>query len=276
MKFNELVKISRPLFWPVLPLVYLGGLTYTNNAITLIALVQAFVLSFPLSILIYGINDIYDKKSDEINPFKNTKFGEIAKGNNEAQIIKAGLIVATILIITSILTTNFINLVCALLLIILSIVYSAPPLRIKTKPPIDSLLLGFLYCFIPFLMGYTLHSSINTLPSEIYYITLAAGTLNIIASIRDYDVDKQVGDKTFAVSYGKTTSTLIAICTLIFIILFGDIDKTGIKVLLLLGILLTLVTSYVKNMNVVRNTLLLGIYTLYTAMIYYLLLLLTK
>ena len=59
-----LVKVSRPFGWVVAPLVFVIGLYYSNSSLTSLSIVQIILLSFPFSVLLYGINDLYDKCID--------------------------------------------------------------------------------------------------------------------------------------------------------------------------------------------------------------------
>jgi len=65
-----LVKVSRPLGWVVAPLVFNIGLYYSNANLSLTSLIQIVLPSFPFSIILYRINDIYDYDSDKLNPRK--------------------------------------------------------------------------------------------------------------------------------------------------------------------------------------------------------------
>lgn len=59
------------------PLVFIIGLYYSNANLSLTYLVQIVILSFPFSIILYGINDLYDYNSDKLNPRKNVlEFGK--------------------------------------------------------------------------------------------------------------------------------------------------------------------------------------------------------
>ncbi len=77
-----LLKVSRPLGWVVAPLVFVIGFYYSNSYLTLLSIVQIILLSFPFSIILYGINDLYDYDSDRLNPRK-----KILNFNEEERVL---------------------------------------------------------------------------------------------------------------------------------------------------------------------------------------------
>ncbi len=107
------------------------------------------LLSFPISIILYGINDIYDKNLDSLNPKKNS-----FNLNEKEQVIIKGvsILISILLVASSIVTINLSNLLSMLLLISISYFYFAPPMRLKELPPVDSISNGLLF-FLAFSIG---------------------------------------------------------------------------------------------------------------------------
>lgn len=68
-------------------------------------------------------------------------------------IKKASLFVVMMLLASSLLTLNASNMLGVVLTLFFSYYYSAPPLRFKTKPPLDSFSNGMLYFFGPLFQG---------------------------------------------------------------------------------------------------------------------------
>ena len=66
-----LIGVSRPAGWSTLPAFFLMGfISSGSTTITPLLILQILLLSFPVCIAGYGINDIYDYESDKINPRK--------------------------------------------------------------------------------------------------------------------------------------------------------------------------------------------------------------
>ena len=60
----QLIQVSRPILWPVLPLVYYLGLHAARAPLSTAAIIQLLLLTLPANLLGCGLNDIYDFDSD--------------------------------------------------------------------------------------------------------------------------------------------------------------------------------------------------------------------
>jgi|TARA_Y100000310_G_scaffold329278_1_gene398810 4-hydroxybenzoate polyprenyltransferase len=210
-----LVKTSRPILWIVLPLLFLGGVFVSGARMTQLVILQLVLLTFPISLLGYGINDIYDYETDKLNKRKGGIEGvKLEKGNNWL-VKKTALIMAGLLFLSALLTWNITNIAGMSLLLFFSYFYSAPPLRFKEKPPLDSFSNGIIYLFAPFLLGFSFAGSIIAVPLKVYLMALGVMGFHAFTTIADYTADKEAGQKTFAIVFGKRTAALVAFLILI-------------------------------------------------------------
>jgi 4-hydroxybenzoate polyprenyltransferase len=228
-KLLLLIKVSTPVGWGAAPLVFLIGLIVSGSTtITPLLIIQIFMLSFPLCILGYGINDIYDYETDKINPRKGDLDGGFLEGvilepEYHSYIKNVSFLVIVLLFLTSFLTLSIANILGMLLLVFFAYFYSAPPLRFKERPPLDSFSNGILYFFAPFLLGFSFGGSIiNNFDIWAYYslLTVCVMGIHAFSTIIDYDVDKKVGIKTFATVFGKRSAALFALITFIIALFF--------------------------------------------------------
>jgi hypothetical protein len=60
--------VSRPIFWLIAPAAYLFGVHAGGTPLGPLVFIQAFLLSIPLGIYVFGINDLFDLETDRINP----------------------------------------------------------------------------------------------------------------------------------------------------------------------------------------------------------------
>jgi len=184
-KFNLLVKTSRPIGWVLGPIVFFIGLVYVQGSISILAIIQAILLSFPGSIFLYGINDVYDYESDKRNPRKKLLEGIKLEKKHHSFIKKTSYIMMLILLLSSILTLNISNIIAMVILIAVSYYYSAPPIRLKEKPIFDSISNGIIV-LATFALGYSFEKPITLIPLDIYLIALAVGGAHAYAAIMDY------------------------------------------------------------------------------------------
>lgn len=223
-RLKILIKTSRPLGWVLAPLVFMLGYSLLQQELTILSIIQILLLSFPFCIFLYGINDIYDYNSDKINPRKKLLEGIKLDLKYHQFVKKVSKKAALILLLSSVITFNILNFAGMILLLFFSYFYSAPPLRFKEKPPLDSFANGILYFFAPFLLGFSFGG--DTFPSiNLYLISACVMGIHSFSTIMDYSVDKKIGDTTFAVVYGKKTASIFALLVFSAALLFGRFEK---------------------------------------------------
>lgn len=220
-----LLKVSRPLGWVVAPLVFVIGLYYSNSNLGLISIIQIVLLSFPFSIILYGINDIYDLDSDKLNPRKELHdFTESEK----ILIKRASLLVSMLLIASSLVTLNISNLISIILLVSIAYYYSAPPVRLKEMPPLDSISNGLLF-FLAFSLGYSFGNDIWNIPLKIYFVAICVMGIHSFGAVMDYSVDKAAGHKTIAGVFGKRVASIFSSLAFLSALLFANIGRPYIN-----------------------------------------------
>lgn len=240
-KILLLIKTSRPLLWSIGPLVFLIGLSSSSGTVTPLAIFQIILLSFPYCILAYGINDIYDYESDKINPRKRLLQG-IKLEPKYHSFIKKSSIIALLLIVTSALfSLSVMNIVGALILLFFTYYYSAPPLRFKERPPLDSISNGMLYFLGPCLMGVSFGSWTLADSIQIFFTTFCVMGFHAFTTIMDYEPDKRAGERTFAIAFGKRAASLFALTVFIVVLLFGKFENIEINYYLIFCSLLFLI-----------------------------------
>ena len=227
-KFLLLIKVSRPIVWLIAPLVFIGGLYVSSASLSWQSLIQLLLLSFPYCLLLYGINDVYDYKSDRLNNRKGSVDGLKLNPKYHKFVKQASLIVIILLLLSSLITFNFFNIISMISLIFFSYFYSASPIRFKSIPIIDSLSNGIIFLFVA-LLGYSFVNSFDKLPPSVFYLALCVSGIHAVASVADYGSDKRAGDRTFAVVFGKRLAILFAILLMILSYFFSGIHSLLIK-----------------------------------------------
>lgn len=248
IKIKDLIKISRPVSWIIFPLIFYSGLLLGGAKFSFVILLILFSLSFPLCLYGYCINDIYDYKTDIRNPRKKSILeGYIVYPKCRNILKKISFLSILPLIISVLLTKNFLTVLMCLLLIFIGYSYSAPPIRLKEKPPFDSLSNGLIYFFLPFSLGYSLSGSFVNFPLfKTLFLTLCVSSIHAVGTMMDYSVDKSVGIKTFAVRYGQRTTAIFAFFTFFLSFLLGNFGVI-IKMYLLFCSILTFLLIILPN-----------------------------
>jgi len=216
-----LIQVSRPLGWLVAPLVFLLGLTAFGTPLSPLAIVQAVILSFPYCILLYGTNDVYDYEADKLNPRKPTRDSLEMETVIFPLVKKMSLIVVILLLVSAVLTLNPTNILAMGVLLFFSYFYSAPPLRFKQWPPMDSVSNGILYFFAPVLLGASYGATFFEIPTQVYFITAGVMGIHSFSTVMDYTADKLVGERTFATVYSKRAASLFTVVVFVIAYFFS-------------------------------------------------------
>jgi lycopene elongase/hydratase (dihydrobisanhydrobacterioruberin-forming) len=210
-----LLKISRPPLWMALPLVFCMGLAYGQRGLTdpsfrftPLMICQLFLLSFPICLFTFGLNDIHDHRSDQMNPRKRGIEGIRLEARYHRMVRITAFWLGILFISVSTATANAANVYFAVTLLCLSYVYSTPPWRLKTRPPFDIISAGILGFLAPFGLGFSFVDHVTALPLQAYYFTCCVMGFHAFSTIMDHDIDQCIGDRTFAVAYGKRAAAL--------------------------------------------------------------------
>jgi len=200
-KLKYILKLSRPRFW-----LYLGGpailglvlgATSVEGLLTLENLLLFLYFLVPANIMLYGINDYFDRDIDEENPKKEDKEEKYRGGLFTDSVI--GLSTALSIPVALFLPQKALPVMVFFLL--LSIAYSAPPLRFKARPFLDSLSNG-LY-ILPFVLTY-IYSTKSFPP----VLPVAGGwawtmAMHTFSAVPDIEPDRKAGIETTATFLGR-------------------------------------------------------------------------
>ena len=136
---RRLVLISRPVLWintigSGLVAVWLTGTLFDLRALPLI-----LWLTLPFNLLIYGVNDVFDQDTDATNPRKGSIEGARIRPS-EVRLIAWGVASLNIpFLVCFLLVLPPLANAAILLYAGVFVFYSAPPLRFKAQPFLDSL-----------------------------------------------------------------------------------------------------------------------------------------
>ncbi len=135
----RLFHISRPVLWvntlgPAVVGMWLAGDLWRWEALPVL-----LWLTLPFNLLIYGINDIFDQETDAQNPRKGTLEGARIRPREVSTILRGVLLANLPFLVYSLLFLPAGASLWMLLYAAVFVAYSAPPLRFKARPFLDSL-----------------------------------------------------------------------------------------------------------------------------------------
>lgn len=246
-----LVQVSRPIVWPVLPLVYALGVHAAGAEWDAVAIAQLVTLTFPMNLIGCGLNDIYDYESDRRSVRRRAVWGAVVSSDERPLVFHACVAMIPIMILGACLTRNRDNVVATISLVVVAWTYSVPPYRLKERPPLDSLANGLGYFLFPLMMGYSLNADTRDMPLRYYLLAMCVAGIHALATAADYDADLAAGHRTLAVVFGKRIAAVLASAAFFAAWWFGEFSSVPVRAYLVAGGLAALAAAIVPRNAVI-------------------------
>jgi 4-hydroxybenzoate polyprenyltransferase len=212
---RELINISRPRFWMYVFGPFLVGIAPSGlrpeQLPAAVVISFAIYFLFPANLLIYGVNDLFDADTDLLNDKKQgyeTRLAETARRRTVFWIVTLN---APFIILALFLAP--LAAVPLAIFVFLSIFYSAPPVRAKSKPFLDSAF-NVLYA----LPGVTAYVALTgEFPTALVIVAAASWTaaMHAYSAVPDIDADRAAGVSTIATFLGARPTLIV--CGLLFL-----------------------------------------------------------
>jgi len=247
----QLIQVSRPILWPVLPLVYYLGLHAALAPLSLPAIAQMLLLTLPANLLGCGLNDIYDYDSDRRSERRRRIWGAVVAESDRAFVWRACVAMALLLVAGAVFTRNAWNLAATCGFIVAAWAYSVPPVRLKERPLLDALVNGLGFFLFPFAMGYSLGADPVAMPLKYYLLALSVCGIHALATVADYDADQAAEHRTLAVAFGRRAAAAFALATFVVALWLGDYHGIAVRVYLAVGALATLAATIAPHDRVI-------------------------
>ena len=204
-RFAYIFKVSRPRFW-----LYLAGpvLLGLGSFIDSYSFYMLFYFLFPANVFLYGVNDIFDQETDALNAKKGHQETRI-RSESDKKVLIWMVVVCLFLALPIVIWGTYLVRILLGAFFLLSFFYSAPPLRFKARPLIDSMS-NMLY-IVPGVIAYV-HVNHALPPTNIIIaVSLWTWAMQLFSAIPDIEPDAQAGIKTTAVILGKKKSLLLCV-----------------------------------------------------------------
>lgn len=214
----KIILISRPRFWLYLLGPYLLGASAASGLAGFLKpeiLYGLFYFLLPANIVIYAVNDYFDRSIDITNPKKKMQetYMKPQDRNFYLTLIVTGFFMS--------LPLFFISREVSFLLIVFfffGIFYSCPPLRFKTKPFFDSAS-NFFY-IIPGILSYCILTAKIPPFDIILSASLWSIAMHLFSAIVDITSDRKAGIMTSATVLGYKLSLVVTSIVWLFSMLF--------------------------------------------------------
>lgn len=238
MKIKRLLNISRPRFWIyeigpyIMGIAAVVGLNF-NAWLSLPVIVFLLFFTYPANIYIYGINDIFDYETDKLNP-KKVQYESLVMPEEWSKLWKNIILFCSPFLIYAFFVLEIKSLIAFILFFFFAGFYSAPPIRAKARPFLDSIFSAGHYIatavFSYLMMSHFLNQNISW--TVLATCTLAgmfwAIAMHAYSAVPDIKADKDAQLETIATKLGRNKT--IILCAILYAL-------SGILVFQFLGIL---------------------------------------
>jgi len=224
MNIKRTIAISRPRFWiyEIGPyIVAIVAAAQNNHLVWLAPTVIIFFIFFtyPANIYIYGINDAYDYETDKLNPKKVSYESLVLPLERKSLFTHIALVCAPFLIY-GLLSLSITSLLFLCLFFFFAGFYSAPPIRAKARPFLDSIFSASHYVMTgAFSYLLIIDMTNSTLSWSTLGICIVAGmawaiSMHAYSAVPDIKADRDAKLETIATRLEKKKT--IYLCTLLY------------------------------------------------------------
>ena len=203
-----LLLTSRPALWWVHVLLFMAGYLVSGAVVDARFWVFSGLLAFPGSLVVYGVNDVFDYASDKVNPRKNSLSGFVLEPRYHVFVLRAVVVSVLVLGVVVLSTRNWFTILSASALLFLVFAYSVPPLRLKQRGVVDSFSNALMVLCIG-LLGFSFGGSFAQVPLAAYVALLLVVSIHVLCAFMDYSADKLAGQSTVAVVLGKRLAMIL-------------------------------------------------------------------
>ena len=204
----RLLALSRPRFWPYLVGPWAVGVAAAEVRPDAVDVLLGIYLTLPANLLIYGVNDLYDRATDRLNSKKGSY--EVLLDPSEDRRLKIAVLATNLPFLALV---PFLPITATLWLavfLVLGIGYSARPLRFKARPGWDSAS-NLLYA-VP---GFAAYAAASDGGSPPVLLVVAAGlwcaAMHAYSAVPDIESDRTARLATIATRLGATGTLVLCL-----------------------------------------------------------------
>ncbi|WP_328741358.1 prenyltransferase [Flavimobilis rhizosphaerae] len=218
----RLVGTARPVSWINTAYPFVAAYLLAGGSSWWLGIVASLYLLVPYNLAMYGINDVFDHESDLANPRKGGVEGIVLeRGLHRTTLVAALVTNVPFLVVLLAAGTTLANVV--LVVAVVAVVgYSAPPLRLKERPVLDSLT-SSTHFVAPAVYGVALAGGAWT--SEVLAVLAAffcwGAASHAFGAVQDVRADRAAGIGSVATVLGarRTTRLALAVYALAVVVL---------------------------------------------------------
>ncbi len=209
---RTLVAASRPISWVNTALPFLAAAYEVERGLSPVVALGFLYFLVPFNLLMYGVNDIHDYASDRANPRKQSVEGALVPPDRR-RLVWAGIAITNLPLLAALaVVAPPVGTATVLAAAVAAWVYSAPPLRTKERPFLDSLT-SASHFVLPAAAGFLVA---GMPPADLPWTVLAGFfawglASHAIGAIQDIAYDRNAGIGSIATAIGARATAAVAL-----------------------------------------------------------------
>ena len=211
---RQVLLSSRPLSWINTAFPFAAAYVVTTGRVDALLVIGTLFFLIPYNLLMYGINDVFDYESDLRNPRKGGVEGAMLDRGLHRIVLISGVATAVpVLLLMLILAGpnpgSWLILVLSLFAVV---AYSAPGLRFKERPVLDSVT-SSIHFVSPAVYGLAVAGALVTpdlvaLLAAFFFWGVAS---HAFGAVQDVEPDREGGISSIATAFGAAATVRLAI-----------------------------------------------------------------
>lgn len=243
---KQMVISSRPISWVNTAFPFIGGYLVSGGPINTYFVIASFYFLIPYNFLIYIVNDVFDYESDVRNPRKSSIEGGLLPPSTHKFMLIGVAILNSLFLVYLLAFGGLVSNLVLILIVLGAISYSAPPLRLKEKPFLDSMNSSFHFVS-PLLFALIItQSTASGWPYLLAFFAWGCAS-HMFGAVQDIIADRQANISSIATFLGaKNTVRFSLLFYAISIFVLAIIGWPAILVGLPLLLYITMVIPYIN------------------------------
>lgn len=204
-RIRQLFDLGRLYLLPGTILALYAGLA-SYGELSFTRAIKASLAGLLLNFVFFSPNDVFDRETDRENERKGTMFEGYVEDRGFPE--KVAALSVALGYLTALVTGGTLGLSLAAVTTA-SVLYSVPPVRLKSRPPLDSIINGVGVFFI-FTTGVAIAGGgFSDVISGAYWFSAIAGGFHVLLAAPDIAADREAGLETTAMYLGWRGSAML-------------------------------------------------------------------
>ncbi len=209
---RQLLIASRPVSWINTAYPFAAAYVVTVREVDLTLVIGTLFFLVPYNLAMYGINDVFDYESDLRNPRKGGAHGAVLDRRMHRVTLWASALLCVPFVVYLVVVGSPVSWLVLVASLFFVIFYSAPPLRLKERPFLDSMT-SSIHFFSPAVYGLVLAGATWTLPLVALIVAFALWGVasHAFGAVQDVVADREAGIASIATARGARWTVRFAL-----------------------------------------------------------------